>query len=227
MLIALAGFAILKVALMFDNLFQTGNPSAGGWRYDYRDRPSSVDALYKPQGIDPDFLKKVAGLMPDDKKGLLDQAVQAQPLSGLLEAPGGNDQAPENGGTSGKTGIGIGSMSNARDMAAMQAAGMGFAKGGLGIVGAGKGLLDAANVVNTTNSDVLGHVNSMPDPIAALNAMQGWTTIDQDYLEKMRSEGGLLGGYGRDGSAGTNGVDGYGGFGGTDTSGGYGNNGGW
>lgn len=64
-------------------------PFAGGWRFGM----TSNDALApitQNKGIDPEFLKKVAslGLLADDKKGALDQATQAAPLSGLLDAPG-------------------------------------------------------------------------------------------------------------------------------------------
>ena len=180
----------------FSNIYQTGNPQSGAWRYPYSGRPTSVDALYKPMGIDPEFLKKVAGSR-EEPKGLLDQSLQAQPLTGLLETGGGGDANGETQGTtSGTTGIGLGTMSDARDSAAMQAGLMGLAKGGFGLLGVGKGLLDANNVIDQTNSTVLGHANSLSDPIAALNAMQGWTDIDQGYMNSVLS-GGLLGmGYG-------------------------------
>jgi hypothetical protein len=70
------------------------NPFSGGWRFG--DRPTSVEALYQPKPIDNDFLRKVAALQNPEKQGLLDQAVTATPLTGLLEAPGssgwGNDR---------------------------------------------------------------------------------------------------------------------------------------
>lgn len=74
--------------------------NAGGWRFG--DRPTSVDALYSPQQVNNDFLKKVAALGKDPaKQGLLDQATTATPLTGLLEAPGsagwGNDQGRDVG----------------------------------------------------------------------------------------------------------------------------------
>ena len=68
----------------FSNVYQTGNPNSGGWRFPYTGRPTSVDALYKPMGIDPEFLKKIAGTK-EEPKGLLDQALQAQRLTGLLD----------------------------------------------------------------------------------------------------------------------------------------------
>lgn len=181
---------------------------AGGWRYPYTGsdpyagRQTSVDALYKPQGIDPEFLKKLgSGIAP---AGLLDKAVGAKPLQGLLDAGGGAGMEGDDrsgggdggrgGSVSGATGIGIGSMSSARDAAAARAGLMGFAKGGLGLLGVGKGIMDARGVIDNTNADVLGAVNSFADPIAALNAIQGWTTVDQGYMDSQRGLGAL--GYG-------------------------------
>ena len=212
----------------FNNIYQTGNPQSGGWRYPYSGRPTSVDALYKPMGIDPEFLKKVAGSR-EEPKGLLDQAIQAQPLTGLLETGGGGDAngaAP--GSTSGTTGIGIGTMSDARDSAAMQAGLMGLAKGGFGLLGFGKGVMDANNVIDQTNATVLGHVNSLSDPLAGLIAVQNMTDIDQGYMNSVLSGaplgigdpggygglGGLSGGIGGIGlGIGIGGLDGLGGFG--------------
>ena len=198
----------------FNNIYQTGNPQSGGWRYPYSGRPTSVDALYKPMGIDPEFLKKVAGSR-EEPKGLLDQSLQAQPLTGLLETGGGGDANGETQGTtSGTTGIGLGTMSDARNSAAMQAGLMGLAKGGFGLLGVGKGLLDANNVMDTTNASVLGHANSLSDPIAALNAMQGWTDIDQGYMNSVLSGAPLgIGDLGGDGGFGIGGL-GLGGAGG-------------
>jgi hypothetical protein len=166
-------------------------PYAGGWRFG--DRPTSVEALYQAQQPNNDFLKKVAALAQDpEKKGLLDQALTAEPITGLLESPGSSGwgaDGQQNGGgmTSGSTGIGTGSMSDARDSAALAAAGSGLMKGGgpglLGIVNAARA---GMKTVNDTNGDVLGAVNSTTDPIAALNAIQGWTTIDQAYMDAMR-----------------------------------------
>lgn len=77
------------------------NPFSGGWRFG--GRPTSVEALYQPQQVNNDFLKKVAALAQDPaKQGLLDQAVTATPLQGLLDAPGsagwGNEQGRDGGG---------------------------------------------------------------------------------------------------------------------------------
>jgi hypothetical protein len=69
---------------MFNNQF------SGGWRFG--DRPTSVEALYQnPQGPNNDFLKKVAALSQDpSKQGLLDQALTADPLQSMIDAPGAN-----------------------------------------------------------------------------------------------------------------------------------------
>ena len=89
-------------------------------------------------------------------------------------------------------------MSNARDSAALSAAGMGMMKaGGPGLLGLVNGARAGLNTVSDTNRDVLGAVNSFSDPIAALNAIQGCTDIDQAYMDAMRN--GLFGG-GNDGS---------------------------
>lgn len=81
--------------MQYGGLFQTGNEGAGGWRYNYNDRPTSNSALQQAQPIDPEFLKKVAGLQPAEKKGLLDAALTSTPLTGLLDTGGapGNDAA--------------------------------------------------------------------------------------------------------------------------------------
>lgn len=78
------------------------NPNSGGWRFGN----TSNDALapISNSGIDPEFLKRVAnfGLLADDKKGALDKALEAKPLTGLLEAPGssgwGGDYGNQQGG---------------------------------------------------------------------------------------------------------------------------------
>lgn len=164
-------------------------PYAGGWRFG--DRPTSVEALYQAQTPDNDFLKRVAALAqgqdPAKTQGLLDQQLEAQPLDGLLSGNSGGDTQQSGGRTSGATGIGIGSMSDARDAAALSAAGNGMMKaGGPGLLGIANAARAGMGTVNDTNSAVLGAVNSMNDPIAALNAIQGWTNIDQAYLDAMR-----------------------------------------
>lgn len=79
----------------YGGLFQTGNPNSGAWRFDYNNRPTSNAALQQVNTIDPEFLKKVAGLQPAEKKGLLDAALTSTPLTGLLDTGGapGNDAA--------------------------------------------------------------------------------------------------------------------------------------
>ena len=90
--------------MQYGGLFQTGNENSGGWRYNYNDRQSSNDALRQVPTIDPEFLKKVAGLKPEEKKGLLDAALTAQPLQGLLDTGGAPGSEPTfGGGASGET----------------------------------------------------------------------------------------------------------------------------
>ena len=208
-------------------------PYAGGWRFG--DRPSSVQALYQAQTPDNDFLKKVAAMAqgqdPAKTQGLLDQQLEAQPLTGLLDAPGSQDGDQSGGTVSGATGIGVGNMSNARDSAALSAAGMGMMKaGGPGLLGLVNGARAGLNTVSDTNRDVLGAVNSMTDPIAALNAIQGWTDIDQAYMDAMRNGmfggGPDYGGFANDFGGSSAGADSGVGAGGTN-NGGYGANGGF
>ena len=159
------------------------NQNSGGWRYGN----GSNDFLYKNEGIDNELLKRAAA-MTEAPKGLLDKAVQVNPLDKLMQQDkgygsggSGNGQSGPGGTVSGETGIGVGSMSNARDKAAGMAGLGAFAKSP-GLLGGVMGVLAANNVIGQTNQSVLGHVNSMSDPIASLNAIQGWTTPDQDYL---------------------------------------------
>ena len=159
------------------------NQNSGGWRYGN----GSNDFLYKNEGIDNELLKRAAA-MTEAPKGLLDKAVQVNPLDKLMQQDkgygsggSGNGQSGPGGTVSGETGIGVGSMSNARDKAAGMAGLGAFAKSP-GLLGGVMGVLAANNVVGQTNQSVLGHVNSMSDPIASLNAIQGWTNPDQDYL---------------------------------------------
>lgn len=90
--------------MQYGGLFQTGNEGAGGWRFNYNDRPTSNAALQQVNAIDPEFLKKVAGMKPEEKKGLLDAALTAQPLQGLLNTGGaqsiGNDAQQSGSGAS-------------------------------------------------------------------------------------------------------------------------------
>lgn len=84
--------------MQYGGLFQTGNQGAGGWRFDYNNRPTSNAALQQVAPIDPEFLKKVAGMKPEEKKGLLDTALTAQPLQGLLDTGGAPGSEPTFGG---------------------------------------------------------------------------------------------------------------------------------
>ena len=56
------------------------NQNSGGWRYGN----GSNDFLYKNEGIDNELLKRAAG-MTEAPKGLLDQAVQVNPLDKLMQ----------------------------------------------------------------------------------------------------------------------------------------------
>ena len=158
------------------------NQNSGGWRYGN----GSNDFLYKNEGIDNELLKRAAA-MTEAPKGLLDKAVQVNPLDKLMQQSNdygggsGNGQSGSGGTVSGETGIGVGSMSNARDKAAGMAGLGAFAKSP-GLLGGVMGVMAANNVIGQTNQSVLGHVNNMADPIAALNAIQGWTDVDQGYL---------------------------------------------
>lgn len=68
-------------------------PFAGGWRFG--NRPTSVEALYTPQQVSNDFLKKVAGLgglLGEQAKPALAKALEDKPLTGLLETGGDFNQ---------------------------------------------------------------------------------------------------------------------------------------
>lgn len=124
------------------------NPFSGGWRFG--SRPTSVEALYQPKPIDNDFLRRVAALGQDpDKKGLLEQALTATPLQGLLDAPGAGGYGDMDQRAGGQQSSGPTVMSEAGNpMQQVSAAGFapnfgnmakGFATGGL--LGAGIGAL--------------------------------------------------------------------------------------
>jgi len=122
----------------------------------------------------------------------------------LLEIDGGNGDGPSFSGVSGDTGIGIGDMSTARDQAAAGA----FLKGSIPAaltaspVGMARATYNAANISNETDRAVLGAVNASTDPIAQLNAIQGWTNIDQDYMGGVNTPGDGEAGYGNGGGIG-------------------------
>lgn len=71
------------------------NQNSGGWRYGN----GSNDFLYKNEGIDNELLKRAAA-MTEAPKGLLDQAVQVNPLDKLMQ------QSNESGGGSGNGSMG-------------------------------------------------------------------------------------------------------------------------
>lgn len=132
--------------MQYGGLFQTGNPDAGGWRFNYNDRPTSNAALQQANTIDPEFLKKVAGMKPEEKKGLLDAAMTAQPLQGLLDtggAPGNDGRAGGDNGFLGGGGMQQGGSMTPGGNHAVNASpgGMSFgfdaAKGGLGLLSGG------------------------------------------------------------------------------------------
>lgn len=71
------------------------NQNSGGWRYGN----GSNDFLYKNEGIDNELLKRAAA-MTEAPKGLLDQAVQVNPLDKLMQ------QSNDSGGGSGNNSMG-------------------------------------------------------------------------------------------------------------------------
>lgn len=205
----------------YGGLFQTGNPQSGAWRYDYNNRPTSNSALQSVNAIDPEFLKKVAALQGPEKKGLLDAAVNATPLTGLLESGGqqGVDNTPNAASASGMgattpggnpavnsspAGLSLGY--NSRDGA------LGFAKGGL---------LGALSGITATQ---LAPVQDI-----ALPGLNGFGFADTNYGSSDKAMGApdpaqaqaladalaaALGGYAAGGQGG-----GYGGYGGDTSSG--------
>lgn len=212
------------------NIFQTGNPMSGGWRFPY-ERQTSVDQLYKPLGIDSEFLKRVAGIEP--KKGLLDQAVEAKPITGLLESPGaegrdigplgapGQTTATESPGGNPAVQTSPGGLSLGYDG---KKGGIGLATGGLlGLLG-GVTVTPQAPVLDLALPGLNGYgiadqgYGASPNAMGAPTASQAQALADALAASlSAYDSGGLLGNPG----------DGYGGFGGMDTSGGYGNNGGF
>lgn len=105
----------------------------------------------------------------------LSQALQAtQPVS---SGDGGGGML---GGTgqSETTGIGKGNMTDAINAQALDAVLGGITNLGPGMLGLIAGIVDAAQQTNAANQGVLGAVNTAADPIAALNAVQGWTAQD-------------------------------------------------
>jgi len=205
----------------FGGLFQTGNPNAGGWRYDYSNRPTSNSALQSVNAIDPEFLKKVAALQGPEKKGLLDAAVTATPLTGLLESGGqqGVDNTPNAASASGMGATTPGGNPAVNSSPAGLSLGydpkggaLGFAKGGL---------LGALSGITATQ---LAPVQDI-----ALPGLNGFGFADTNYGSSDKAMGApnpeqaqaladalaaALGGYAAGGQSG-----GYGGYGGDTSSG--------
>ena len=72
------------------------NQNSGGWRYGN----GSNDFLYKNEGIDNELLKRAAA-MTEAPKGLLDQAVQVNPLDVLMQQDKGYGSGGSGNGQSG------------------------------------------------------------------------------------------------------------------------------
>lgn len=206
-------------------------PFAGGWRFG--DRPTSVEALYQPQAISNDFLKQVAAMSQDpQKKGLLDQALQAAPLTGLLESPGsngwGNDQQQQAGGMS-STANGPTVMSEAGNpMTEVSSGGympnIGNALKGMSLAslpGLLGGLVDmqkAAPVYDMQVSGMNGFMNtdygSSPTAMGAPTQAQSQALSDELALALMGYMGGTTGGGDYGGTGGVTGGSDTMGFGG-------------
>lgn len=204
------------------------NQNSGGWRYG---NGGSNQFLYRNEEVDNDLLRRSAA-MTAAPTGLLDAKIDVNPLDQALQqardegsANGGSYGGGREGGTSGTTGIGVGNASNTRDSVANSRAmgaigGIGGAVGSIkgGLLGVGINAVNALNTrsqsINDFNESVLGFANAQPDPIAALNAIQGWTTTGptEGALGTAGYNGDPHGGFGADGN--TN--DGAGGYGGAD-----------
>lgn len=120
---------------------------------------------------------------------------------GLLGGNYGHDGSTN---TNASGGIGIGNYTDAINQTAMDAAQK------YGMMNPMAGLVAGLISKGMSESQALAAVNSMADPIAALNALQGWTTVDPSYgLYGGGNSGGDYGGsnVGRDGSEGGYGGD--------------------
>ena len=205
--------------MQYGGLFQTGNENSGGWRYGFENRPTSNAALQQVAPIDPEFLKKVAGMKPEEKKGLLDAALTAQPLQGLLDTGGAPGSEPTfgGGGASSETfGTSPGGNMTRNDSGAgfnVNAKGLG-ALGQFGMSGnplALAGLLgnvsQTAPVQSIVAPGLNGYISNAygtdPALTGAPNAAQAQALADQLARELAGYQGGSIGGDG-----------GYGGFGG-------------
>lgn len=208
----------------YGGLFQTGNQNAGGWRYDYNNRPTSNAALQQVNAIDPEFLKKVAGMKPEEKKGLLDAAMTAQPLQGLLDTGGapGNDRtfdSPQSGGWStNEAGNRVQQVSPGGFNMSMDPmkSGLGFLTGGLPGLIAGMKLQQTAPVFDAAPAGIADYGTSMnangPTTEAQAKALaeQLARELAQYQGGGLLGDGGGYGGFGGDTSAGEGGF----GFGG-------------
>lgn len=209
--------------MQYGGLFQTGNQGAGGWRFDYNDRPTSNAALQQVPTIDPEFLKKVAGMKPEEKKGLLDAALTAQPLQGLLDT-GGGAQGIGNEGVKAGSGYGGNWSTNEAGNRVQQVSpggfnlgmnpaksGLGFLTGGLPGLLAGMTAQQTAPVFEMAPAGIADYGTSM-NANGPTTEAQAKALADQlaQELAQYQSGGGLFGGsYG-----------GYGGVtGGSDTMG--------
>lgn len=202
----------------YGGLFQIGNPNAGGWRYDYNNRPTSNSALQQVNAIDPEFLKKVAQMQPADKKGLLDTALTATPLTGLLDTGGaqgiGNegsqkDASSSGGWVTGENGSRMQQVSPGGFNMSMDPmkSGLGFFTAGLPGILAGAKFQQTAPVFDAAPAGIADYGTSM-------NANGPTTEAQAKALAEQLAAQLALGGYGGGGG-------GYGGYGG-DTSAGEG-----
>ena len=198
---------------------------SGGWRFPF-DRQTSTSALYQPQGIDPEFLKRVAALEQQAPKGLIDAALTAQPLQGLLDTGGmpGNDRGEGSPSPMGGESFG---MSPGGNMARNDSpdgfnVGMNGAKAGMGLaLGGLPGLLSGMTINQTApvqsivapglNGYNQGNYGASATEVGAPTEAQAKALADQLAAELAAYQsGGLLGG--AQASAGGS-FGGYGGFG--------------
>ena len=198
---------------------------SGGWRFPF-DRQTSTSALYQPQGIDPEFLKRVAALEQQAPKGLIDAALTAQPLQGLLDTGGmpGNDRGEGSPSPMGGESFGMSPGGNvARNDSAgginlgydPKAGGLGMMKGGiLGLLGGVTAQQTApvqSIVAPGLNGYNQGNYGASATEVGAPTEAQAKALADQLAAELAAYQsGGLLGG--AQGSAGGS-FGGYGGFG--------------
>lgn len=209
----------------FGGLFQTGNENAGGWRFGFENRPTSNSALQAINTIDPEFLKKVAQVAPE-KKGLLDSALTATPLTGLLDTGGapGNDAAQSGmasresfgmspGGNVARNDSGAGFSINGKGLAALgQSA---FSMNPFALAGLLGNVTQTAPVQSIVAPGLNGYISNDYGTDPALSGptteAQAQALADQLVRELAGYEVGGYGGGAADG--------GYGGYGGNTSSG--------